>query len=276
MVIVAARESETRKTSPKVADLMLRARALDLKGLFSLTNLQQQEDLYRQALALEANNASATVGLASSLTGQAGNFGFQMDESVYEKKMVEGRDLALKAKELDPDNPGIYVALGRYATSHDDLDGALRALETRLSLEPKDPNAYNSLATRLYYEGEPKRSIELLAQAINLDPKHPSAVVLAGMGRGYFMLGDNCAAIEWLLKTSEKDPAFARAHAYLAMAYAVNGEDAKAHAAAAEARRLDPIIKLSTFEPARAQPAAYKEYFEKKFVPAWRKAGLPE
>ena len=31
MVIVAARESETRKSSPKVADLMLRARAIGLK-----------------------------------------------------------------------------------------------------------------------------------------------------------------------------------------------------------------------------------------------------
>ena len=52
IVIVAARESETRKSSPKVADLMLRARALNLKSQ-TLKNLQQEEDLYRQALALE-------------------------------------------------------------------------------------------------------------------------------------------------------------------------------------------------------------------------------
>ena len=104
MVIVAARESETRKSSPKVADLMLRARALDLKPR-SLKNLQQEEDLYRQALALEPNNASAMVGLAASLVTSSRQFRCQMDESVKEKKYVEGRDLALKAKELDPDNP---------------------------------------------------------------------------------------------------------------------------------------------------------------------------
>src|SRR5208282_5816829 len=45
MVIVAARESENRKSGPKVADLMLRARALDLKP-FSLTNFQEEEGLY--------------------------------------------------------------------------------------------------------------------------------------------------------------------------------------------------------------------------------------
>src|SRR5271167_3546278 len=66
MVIVAARESETRKSSSKVADLMLRARALDLKP-HSLESLQQSEDLYRQVLELEPNNVSAMVDLADSL-----------------------------------------------------------------------------------------------------------------------------------------------------------------------------------------------------------------
>src|SRR5271165_4451050 len=88
MVIVAARESESRKTSPKAADLMLRARGLGLKPQ-SLKNSQQMEDLYRQALALEPNNASAMVGLAGSLGRQSGNFGAQMDESLQEKKIVE-------------------------------------------------------------------------------------------------------------------------------------------------------------------------------------------
>ena len=49
IVIVAARESESRKSSPKVADLMLRARALELRPQ-SLKNWQQIEELYRQAL----------------------------------------------------------------------------------------------------------------------------------------------------------------------------------------------------------------------------------
>src|SRR5271169_4462236 len=113
MVIAAARESETRKTSPKVADLMLRAWAIRLKPL-SLKNLQQMEDLYRQALALEPNNPNAMVGLAASVALQPEIFP-GMDEGIKEKKWVEGRDLALKAKELDPDNPDIYVPIGTYA-----------------------------------------------------------------------------------------------------------------------------------------------------------------
>ena len=91
------------------------------------------------------------------------------------------------------------------------------------------------------------------------------------------MLDDNDAAIEWLQKSTEKAPAFAQPYAFLAMAYAAKGEDAKARGAAAELRRLDPNETLSAL---RKDPefsgAIFKAWFESKLVPAWRKAGLPE
>lgn len=278
MVIVAARESETRKSSPKVADLILRAKALCLKPR-TLKNEQQEEDLYRQALALEPNNASTMVALAGSLAVQPDNFGSQMDESVQEKKYIEARDLALKARELDPDNPRVYAVMGIYASDHGDFAVARRAFETVLSLEPKDPNAYNNLAKMFLAEGEPRRAIELLTQAINLRPKHLHEFVLLLMGTAYFMLGDNDAAIEWLLKSLERNPTYSMTYAYLAMAYALKGEDAQARAAAAEVRRLDPDARLSTFNFNKflsSAPAAYKLFYETSFVPAWRKASLPE
>jgi adenylate cyclase len=276
MIIVAARESEIRKSSPRAADLMLRARALGMKPS-SLKNLQQIEDLYRRALALEPNNASAMVGLALSVALQPDNFPYELDESVKERKVVEARDLALKVKELDPDNPDGYIVIEIYALQHGDLAGAQRAGETRLSLLPKDRGAYVNLANVFFYEGEPARSIELLTRAFNLDPKHPLEWNLLMMGLAYFMRGDNDAAIEWLQKCLERNPTFGYAYAYLAMAYALKGEDTLAHGAAAEVRRLNPNTKLSAFDnPNPSSPAAYKEFYENKLVPAWRKAGLPE
>jgi TolB-like protein/predicted Zn-dependent protease len=278
MIIAAAREGETRKGSPKVADLMLRAKALELKPR-TLKIAQQEEDLYRQSLAQEPNNTRVMVALASSLVTQPDNFGSQMDESVQEKKYSEGRELALKARELDPDNPRIYAVIGTYAFDHGDFTEARRAMETVLSLEPKNPMAYNNLADVFLAEGDPRRAIELLTQAINLRPKHPHEFALLLMGMAYFMLGDNDAAIEWLLRSLERNPAYPATYAYLAMAFALKGEDARARAAAAEARRLDPNTRLAIFNnpvSVSSSPAAYKEFFEKKVVPAWRKAGLPE
>ena len=90
---------------------------------------------------------------------------------------VEGRDLALKAKELDPDNPGVYGPIALYAATHGDWDGARRAAETRLSFDPKDLRVYANLAFTEFVMMEPERAIELLTQAINLNPKHPHEFV---------------------------------------------------------------------------------------------------
>jgi len=159
---------------------------------------------------------------------------------------------------------------------HGDLTGARRAQETRLSLKPRDPSAYVNLADVFFQEGEPRRAIELLTQAIDLDPKHPHEYVFLMTGLAYFMLDDNDTAIAWLQKCLEKNSGFGYAYAYLAMAYAIKGEDAKARAAAAEVHRWNPNTKLSTFNDQRASSAVYKEWWENKLVPAWRKAGLPE
>ena len=276
MVIVSAREAETRKSSPKATDLVLRARALGLKPQ-SPKNFQEIEVLYRKVLTLEPDSSNAMVGLANSLALQALNFGNQLSADVKEKKFVEGRDLALKAKERDPDNPGIYLPISLYAQSHDDYAGYRRASESRLALEPKNPSSCNNLAIALIYGGEPERAIELLTQAINLDPKHPAEVVLLNMGRAYFMLGDNDTAIGWYLKSLETNPAYPTTYAYLAMAYALKGEEAKARAAVADLRRVNPEFKYAELrKPQSTSPVAYKEYFEKKYLPAARKAGLPE
>jgi len=126
-------------------------------------------------------------------------------------------------------------------------------------------------------EGEPTRAIELLTRAINLDPKHPGEMNFLMMGLAYFMRGDNDAAIEWLRKYLEGNPTFGYAYAYLAIAYALKGETTRAHGAAAEARRLNPNTKVSAFDkPSSSSPAAYKEFYENKLTPAWRRAGLPE
>jgi len=41
-------------------------------------------------------------------------------------------------------------------------------------------------------------------------------------------------------------------------------------------RRLAAVVYLGSYKPMSASPPAYKEWYEKKFLPAGRKAGLPE
>jgi adenylate cyclase len=276
MVIIAARESETRKSSPKVADLLLRARATYLKPR-SPKNFGVIESLSRQALELEPNNVSAMLSLASALVLQVNNFPNSMDADLRERKFVEGRDLALKAKELDPDNPGIYRVLGVYAAAHDDIPAYRRTAETRLSLEPRNPGVYVSLAFSCILSGEPQKAIELLKQALALDPKDPNELVLINMGEAYFMLGDDEATIEWFLKSLQNGTTFADPYVYMAMAYERKGDHSRARAAANDLIRANPNFKLTEFRTlGSSNPAAYKEWYEKQYLPLGRKVGLPE
>ena len=106
---------------------------------------------------------------------------------------------------------------------------------------------------------------------------HPADVILINMGYAHFQLDDNDAAIGWLLQALQTNPRSPIAHAYLAMAYALKGDDARARETAADLYRIDPSFKLTSYRKTyKSPPAGYKERWEKKLLPAARKAGLPE
>ena len=126
MLLIAARDSETRKSEPQVIDMLLRARALNLKPNSPKRNAEVRA-LCRQALQMEAQNARAMMCLASSLTVEAYNRSIT-DPIVIESQLVEGRDLAMKAKELDPKIPEIYTVLSMYASTHGDPQAGRLAL----------------------------------------------------------------------------------------------------------------------------------------------------
>ncbi len=243
----------------------------------SLKNLLQIEDWYRKVLALEPNNVGAMVGLARSLTFQAFNFARQLAPDEREKRFSEGQEVVRKARELDPENTSIYNVIALYAATHDDFAGYRRASETWLRLEPKNPIAYNYVAATLIQSGEPQAAIDLLTRGIDLDAKHPSPLLLVGMTRAQFTLGDHDATIEWAQRALDANRQFTDSYAYLAMAYALKGDEVKARATVADLARGDPNFRLTEFKkPQPSWPAAYKAWFDGKYLPAARKAGLPE
>jgi len=274
IVVAAARDSEARKNNPQAADLMLRARALDLKPQ-SLRVYEEQEALYRQVLLLAPSNALAIVGLAHSISVPAFN-DLVADPVVRERKLVEARDLALRAKELDPSIANIYSTLALYAFAHGDLEGARHGDETALSLDPKNPTRYSNLAINYLHTGNPTKAVELLTQGIRLDPRRLPQTFLHNMGEAQFYLGNDQAAIEWLLKALDAGPGLAQTHAILAMAYARQGDDTRARAAVASLLRVDPKFSLLDTKPGPEYPAAARQHWEKKIAPAGRLAGLPE
>lgn len=274
MVVVAARDGETRKSEPNVADLMLRASAERLKPTGSFAKAQA---LYRQVLGLEPSNVQAVVRLAESLSTEAYD-PTQIGSAVArEKQFAEARSLALRAKELGSNDPYVYGVLSDYALEYGDHGGAIRLAETALSLDSKNPRWYGSAGLAYVFSGQPVRGIELLNQGMRLNPKATAGFVL-NLGFANFMLGDNDAAIKWLQKAVDNDPADPTSYAYLAITYAHIGDRNRSKVAVADLLQRDPKFNLSKIDTRKspAFPPAYREFWETKLLPAWRLAGLPE
>ncbi|MEP7301199.1 MAG: tetratricopeptide repeat protein [Caldimonas sp.] len=274
MVIVAARESETRKSAPQVVDLMLRVRALNLRP-YSIENFREAERLDREALSQEPNNVNAMADLAATLAIHSQ----WMDDSdpARDKQLTDARDLALKVKAIDPGLRGIELPLYLYAQEHNDFDGARRALEAALAKDPKTPSVYGNFGLFYLDMGEPERAIPLLKQALTVYPRG-NEFVFDNLGRAYLALGNNDAAIEWLLKAVDLNTEMWEVYSGLAMAYSNKGDRQSASRYVAEYQKRATAQGLKGIEsnaPSPGRAPAFLKYYHDHFLPEWKKAGLP-
>jgi TolB-like protein len=280
MIIAAARTSQQRTGSPQAADLVLRARALEMQERWNGTHetVQQMALLYRQVLALEPDHVNAMAALAAVLVHEAIEYSYRLDEAERKSKLKEAHELAMRVRSLDPANPGIYRPMASYASSQGDFPAARRALEEWVLASPRNGGAHNTLAVSYLNGGEPKRAIESLTRAMELAPKPGSWLYQLNMGRAHFMLGDYDTALGWLSRARQgpREPP-RMMMVYLAMTYAEKGDPSRARAMTEQLLRHSPDFKATRFEsPGPTSPPAYKEWFETKFLASARKAGIPE
>ncbi len=275
LVVVAARESEKRRDTPQVADLMLRAAALGNKP-HSLEKWQGVEQLYRQALTIDPTNVNAMAQLSGALAFKARFVG---DAAERAKVWAEALELAGKVTASEPNSPEPYRVLAFHGLDSGDIEGARLAAETFMRLKPRTPDPFNVMGGVYLRLGEPAKAVEMYKQAVALSPRDTPAVFAANLAAAYFWIGDYQASIDWNLKALQTEPQFWRAHVALARAYAMAGEEEKARAQTQTLRRLRPGYKVDVdamrAEAASAAPSL-RALIVEKLIPASRKAGLTE
>jgi predicted Zn-dependent protease len=100
------------------------------------------------------------------------------------------------------------------------------------------------------------------------------------LGVAHLLQSRTDEAIAWLEKARNADPGHPQRHAWLASAYALNGDTERASAEIAEARRLNSDDRYSTI--AHLKAAQYwgvpkvRALFEATYFAGLRKAGMPE
>ena len=125
------------------------------------------------------------------------------------------------------------------------------------------------------------RTIRYGRQAIRLNPRDPNIEnIYAQIGRAHLLQSRTDQAIVWLEKAHSADPLRPVPHAWLASAYALNGETERAAAELSEARRLSCDDRYSSIASSKAigyfGVPMVRALYEATYFAGLRKAGMRE
>lgn len=272
MLVVAASESQRRRSSPQAADLALRARALGLQPK-SLARSRELEQVARQWLAADPQSLAAVTELGLVLYAQSVNFKSEQTDAALQQMRREAQELADRAMALDP-NDALALTLKARSVRSGDPGAAVRLLERAVERDPKLRVAYNELGLALQRQ-DPARAVQVLQQGLALDPKNP-AVFEVNIGSAQLLQGHWDEALQWGERCAASHPQWAYCPELIAAAAAMLGHGERARSAAAEVLRLSPNYRLSRewggYED--AAPAVRERIAA--IVPALRAQGLPE
>lgn len=140
---------------------------------------KQAEDLFRQALALEANSKKALVSLGKAHQAQS--------------QGAQALEAFLKAAVLDPsDAEPIYLSGQLYLDSGKLLDSQ-KQFERVLKINPRYPKAHVALGRVALRRGDAKKALEETLQEKTLNPELPDSFVLAAEAYSSMRQFANCA-----------------------------------------------------------------------------------
>ena len=114
------------------------------------------------------------------------------------------RDCALKASELNPDDPETLRSLGwsYLATRH--YAEAERLLARSFAMSPHDGDVAMSWATALSYLGRPEEAAALALRTMQKTPEHP-AYYLFDLGEALFFAGQEEKAVEFFERAPDEE-----------------------------------------------------------------------
>jgi adenylate cyclase len=230
-----------RPNNPDAVDLTMQARALANKP----RSPEQNEEIRRlcqRALAIDPENVDALVGLANNRIMAATNLWLgEPDELLRQAKDAVGHALM-----INPRNARAFLAKSfvlAYSTETDyrgQIDEAIDAAETAISLDHNLAGAYSWLG-RLYAKaGRPERTTALVQEAMRLSPRDPdTAASLYTVGTSELQMGHYDVAVATFRKSVAVSPSLVISWANLTAAYLGAGREPEARNALAEVRKLD-------------------------------------
>jgi len=235
---------------------------------FTRTGMSRARELYEAARKIDPNWAQPLEGLSWTYWYEA-RMGWTEDREEWMRKGIE---LAEKAVEWAPEEPGGYKALGNLALSKRDYDQAIAYREKALNLAPNDFTSLWGLGGVLYKAGEPERAINILKRAMRLNPSKMVALLWT-MADAQVVAGQYGDAIITSNEAASRQPDSMYPHIFLAAAYSAVGRQEEARTEADKVLKINPKFTVSAWMKSRLlkNPTDTERYAN-----ILVKAGLPE
>jgi TolB-like protein/Tfp pilus assembly protein PilF len=257
-------------------DYVLRGRAAGLKPP-SRDKYADQIGLHERALMLDPRSVEAQSRLASALIGRVID---NMSDTVA-ADLVRAEGLAGQALVASPRSPLAHFVKGQALRAQSRWDEAIPEYETALASNRNWVGALHHLGQCKLYAGSIEETIPLIEQAIRLSPRDPSLGIWCNqIGVVHLMQSRTDEAVVWLEKARNHVPTHSATRAYLASAYALNGDIQRAATELAGARRLSSDGRYSSLARLKAVRnwgvPKIRALFEATVFTGLRLAGMPE
>jgi len=271
---------------------------IDIEAARPTVHLDTFDYILRGAAVMNAPKTRKTYAEAISLFGRA----LTLDPQAVEAQSLSGiflagrvmgdltdtaaadllhaKDLAAQAVAAAPRSALAHMARGQVLRAQHRCDEAVREYETVLALNRNFLPAYYQIYLCKLFSGSMEETIPLVEQAIRLSPGHPDiGFWYQSIGQAHLMAARTDEAIIWLERARAANPAQPSLHAWLASAYALNGETESAATELDEARRTSSDDRYSSIARLNAlgswAPKA-RPQLETTYFAGLRKAGVPE
>jgi TolB-like protein/class 3 adenylate cyclase len=269
----ASREAERRHIGQVEAlDLVMQGRAIRQRPS-TPEGLARARQLFESALALDDRLVDGWAGLAYVLGSTALNF----PDAGRAELIVRGEEAVARALVLDPNHLDGHFAAGRLHLARRRLEQAVTEYETTIALDRNYVAGWAQLGVLRNWQGRPTECIPLVEKAIRLSPRDPFLGNWQSfIGQSLVLLGDNQAAMHWLLRSVSSNPNYHFSRLWLAAVQWFANDHASARASIDAARKISPELSLSWFATNGSPVMPAYQWASDRVRQAWREAGLPE
>jgi adenylate cyclase len=270
--------AEARRSieQPDALDYLLKGRAIAQRPP-SRERTAEVIAMYEHALALEPASVEAQTSLALALLRRV----FSGTSDARGIDVARAKELIEQASTASPRSWIAHYAKANLLRAMGRCAEAIPEYEAAVASNRNCPCNYADLGWCKLVTGAIDEVIPLEQQAIRLSPRDPIIGVWEyRIGIVHLLQSRTDEALVWFKKACSDNPGYANMHAWLASAFALNGEAERAAAELAEARKLrgggySSIARMKSAADLDMVPAV-RALIEASYYAGLRKAGMLE